>query len=149
MEFPRIRPDQIKYEVRTISGENIHAQQQKKPGGFARFLSGLGRIFGAIAAPLSFIFPPAAIGAAAAYGVGRLGDMMQYKAYQKMAGQQQGEAGPLMLPGIEQSAFDLTKEGALAQPVSAKDQQVLNVLSARNDLMLEGAQQMKGVGKHV
>lgn len=146
MEFPRIRPDLIKHELRTISGESIHAQQQRKPGGFARFLSGLGRIFGAIAAPLSFIFPPAAIGAAAAYGVGRLGDMIQYKAYQKMAGQQQDAAMPMMLPGIEQSAFDLTKESPLTQSISARDQQALHVLSARNDLMLDGAQQMKGIG---
>lgn len=150
MEFPQIRPDVIKYEVRTISGESIQSQAQHRPGGFARFMSGLGRIIGAIAAPLSFIFPPAAIGAAAAYGVSRLGDTMQYRSYQKMAAQQQEQgSAPLYVPGVEQSSFDLTKDNPHAQPVSRQDERIMNVLFARNDMMLDGAQQMKAGAGYV
>ncbi|MBI2346572.1 MAG: hypothetical protein HYV03_06795 [Deltaproteobacteria bacterium] len=141
MEFPRIKPDVIKYELRTISGEDIH-EKVRRPGGFARFLSGVGRLFGAIAAPLAFLFPPAAIGAAAAYGATSVGDMLQGRAYRKFAAQQQGGGAPLYLPGLEQSAHDLTKDGPLAQPVSQREQQALDLLAARNDLMLATAAQM-------
>ncbi|MBI4365566.1 MAG: hypothetical protein HY543_01985 [Deltaproteobacteria bacterium] len=146
MEFPKVRPDIIRWEMRAVTGETIESQQQRKPGGFARFLSGIGRFLGAVAAPLSFLFPPAALGAAAAYGVSRLGDTMQMRSYQKMMEKQsQGQpAGPMFLPGLEQATYDLQKESPLTMSITKQDQRVLDVLFARNDLMLESAQAMKG-----
>jgi hypothetical protein len=64
---------------------------QKKPGFFARLLSGMGRVLGAVAAPLSFIFPPAAIGAAGMYGLSQIGDQMQMRTAQKQMEKAQRE----------------------------------------------------------
>ena len=69
MSLNTIKPDLVRYEMRMVQGQNPHVREQKKPGAFGRFLSGMGKILGSIAMPLSFIFPPAALGAAGMYGV--------------------------------------------------------------------------------
>lgn len=145
MDFPRLRPDLIKYEVRSISGESIQSQQQKRPGGFARFLSGVGRFFGAVAAPLSVIFPPAIFGALGAMGLSRVGDAMQRNTYQRMMEKRAKESGPMFVPEISQNANDLTRESALVQPISEQDRQLMGMLMAKNDLMLATAQEIKKV----
>lgn len=141
MEMSAIKPDVIKYEVRALSGVPIGQAQTKKTGGFARFLSGIGRLFGAIAAPLSLVFPPAALGAAGAYSMSRIGDMMQVGAARKQMASQASAAGQdlgqVYIPGLTQASMDLTTERAGAQSVTApRDQQVNQILTARNDLML-------------
>lgn len=120
-----------------VSGEDPFAQQQRAPGAFGRFLSGMGRFFGAVALPMSLIFPPAAIGAAGMYGMGQIGDQMQSKAYQKMM-QQQANPQTVSYPGL-----DLSSSGGGATPagleMSRQDDAVMDVLFARNDMMLDSA----------
>src|SRR3989344_5497551 len=62
MTLQTVRPDLVKFEMRQTTGRPAWQAEVKKPGFFARLLSGVGKFFGAIAAPLSFIFPPAALG---------------------------------------------------------------------------------------
>lgn len=137
MQFSPIQPDLVKYEMRMVQGVDATVKEQKKPGFFGRLLSGLGRVLGAVAMPLSFIFPPAAIGAAAMYGVGSIGDQMQAKAYQKQAEKMQRE-------GAQQASFPgLQLDASLAPAsfdISASDERVMNVLFARNDSMTQMAQ---------
>lgn len=133
MNFTPIKPDTIRYEMRMVSGEDPFAQQQKTPGAFGRFLSGLGRFFGAVTLPMSLIFPPAAIGAAGMYGIGQIGDQMQYKAYQKMM-QNQSSMQFISYPGL-----DLSSSASQGMNMSMRDENVMNVLFARNDMMLESA----------
>lgn len=146
MDFARLQPDVIKYEVRRLSGDPIGQARQKKPGGFARFLSGLGRLAGAVMGPLSFVFPPAAIGAAASYGLSQTGDIMQGGAARKMLQQQQdaqGDMGQVYIPGLTQTSMDLTSEqGKVFKPMTVRDQQATQILVARNDLDLATAQQV-------
>ncbi len=141
MEFSRLRPDIIKYEVRELAGTNVQAAQHKKRGGFGRFLSGMGRMLGAIAAPLSFIFPPAALGAAGAYGVSKIGDMVQLGAAKKMMRDQQSTEQPLgqvFIPGLTQTAMDLTRDTGVS--AGSRDQQAMGILMARNDMTMASAQ---------
>lgn len=148
MEFSRVRPDVIKYEVRQLSGTPIDQARQHKRGGFARFLSGLGRILGAIAAPLAAFFPPAAIGAAAAYGVSKIGDVGQMRAAQKNAEEaanQQQTMTPSVIPGVDM-AMDLARDPVkMFNPLAAgspRDRQVAQVLLARNEMMMDSVRQV-------
>lgn len=139
MDFRPIQPNVVRYEMRVAKGEDPFTKHQKKPGGFGRFLSGLGRVLGAIAAPLSFIFPPAMIGALGAYGVGAIGDQIQASAYKKQM-QEQGthQAANVSFPGME-DVFSSPQAAAIS-PVQAD---IMNVLYARNDLMMESAHAME------
>jgi len=115
--------------MRMVQGQDPHVREQKKPGAFGRFLSGIGKVLGSIAMPLSFIFPPAAIGAAGMYGIGAIGDGMQQRAYANAAEKMQREKPQqAFFPGLE-------VEGMPVQPasfdLSARDQQIMNVLDAR------------------
>lgn len=136
MQFSPIRPDAVRYEMRLVSGENPFERQQRTPGAFGRFLSGVGRFFSGVALPLSLIFPPAAIGAAGMYGIGQIGDQMQNRAYQRMMQQQQ------QMQNISYPGLDLSSEVGI-QPasvdVSVQEQSVMDVLSARNNMMLDSA----------
>lgn len=140
VNFAGVKPDVIKYEVRRLSGPDIHQAQQKKRGGFGRFLSGLGRMMGAIAAPLSFIFPPAALVAAGAYAGSKVGDMLQQKAMVKMVKdrdrQAGGELGQVFIPGMTQASMDLTRDTTkVFDPIQQRHaNNVVNVLVARNDV---------------
>lgn len=138
MEFRPIRPDMVKYEMRVVSGEDPFAERQKTPGAFGRFLSGIGRLFGAVAAPMSLIFPPAAIGAAGMYGIGQIGDQMQYRTYMRMQQQQQAPQ-TISFPGLEAGAGGGITP-ASGPGISAADQTVMDVLFARNDMMMDSAQ---------
>jgi hypothetical protein len=143
MNFNPVKPDVIKYEMRMVSGENPMAEQQKKPGAFGRFLSGVGKFFGAVAAPLSLIFPPAAIGAAGMYGVGQIGDQMQYKSYQKMM-DQQSTPQYISYPGMDivPTPGGVPVSKAPGYQASLMDERVMDVLFARNDMMLESAKKI-------
>lgn len=131
MSFSSIQPTLIKYEMRTVQGQDPRVREKRKPGFFGRLLSGAGRILGAVAAPLSFIFPPAAIAAAGMYGLGKVGDQMQVSAYQKMVEKQQQAAMPVSYPGMDIGG------GGGATPasfdVSAQDARVMDVLFSRGN----------------
>lgn len=129
MNFNPIRPDAVKYELRYAGGVDPFMTEKKRPGGFGRFLSGIGRFFGAVAAPLSLVFPPAAIGAATMYGLGQVGDQVQYNAYKKSMQGQQGP-GPMVIPGLETGP-----SAGGATSVSTYEESVMDVLYARNDMM--------------
>jgi hypothetical protein len=113
-----------------VQGEDPRVREKRKPGFFGRLLSGMGRILGAVAAPLSFIFPPAAIAAAGMYGLGKIGDQMQVSAYQKMMQKQQQAAMPVSYPGM-----DIGGGGAspASFDVSAQDARVMDVLFSRGN----------------
>lgn len=144
MEFSRLQPDVIKFEVRQLSGQSINQSVEKNRGGFARFLSGLGRFTSAVMAPLSFVFPPAAIGAAASYGLAQTGDILQGSAMRKtmeQQGSQQGaELGNSFIPGLTQNSMDLTSDhGKVFDPLQQSRQ---NILATRNDLDMSAADQL-------
>ncbi len=139
MDFSPIRPDVVKYEMRLASGENPFVQEQKTPGGFGRFLSGVGRFFAAVATPMSLIFPPAAIGAAGMYGVGQIGDQIQQRSYMNMMKQ---TPQYISYPGLDtpppQGGIQMMSSGTTG--LSAQQETVMDVLFARNDMMLESVQ---------
>ena len=134
-----IQPDRVKYEMRMVQGQDPFVKHQKRSGGFGRFLSSIGRLFGAIAMPLSFIFPPAAIGALGAYGLGKIGDQIQTKAYTKQM-QQQGAHTPTRasFPGME-----AMMGGSRQASYTPMQTDVLNVLYARNDMMMESSHEIE------
>ena len=131
MSFSRVQPTLVKYEMRMVQGQDPRVREQRKPGFFGRFLSGMGRILGAVAAPLSFIFPPAAIAAAGMYGLGKVGDQMQVSAYQKMAAKQQQAAMPVSYPGMDISGSGGASPASF--DVSAQDARVMDVLFSRGN----------------
>lgn len=132
MEFQPVKPDMVRYEMRMVQGEDPYAKHQKKPGAFGRFLSGIGRFLGAVAMPFSLICPPAMIGALSMYGLGKIGDQVQYSAYNKQVQQQAAhQAQRVAFPGMED-----IMGGPQITPVQAD---ILNVLYSRNDMMMESA----------
>jgi len=139
MDFNKIQPDLINYKMRVVQGEDARVKAAKKPGGFARFLSGMGKVLGAVAMPLSFIFPPAAIGAAGMYGVGTLGDQMQQRTAQKQYEKAMNEnATTVSFPGLSLGGGASGVVPASAG-MSRSDSQVMNVLYSRDQAMYEHA----------
>lgn len=137
MDFTPIKPDVVKYEMRMVQGVDPYAREQSTPGGFARFLSGAGRVLGSVALPLSFLFPPAAIGAATMYGTSAIGDQMQQRVYMKQMEQMQRQnATTVSFPGLGVGGGGLQPASGT---VSAADEQVMNILFKRNDAMTENA----------
>jgi hypothetical protein len=124
-----------------VQGQDPFVKHQRRPGGFGRFLSGIGKLFGAIAMPLSFLFPPAAIGALGMYGLSKIGDQIQMKsqmnAMQKMG---QHQASQAIFPGMEDVMGGGPRQAASISPIQAD---ILNVLYARNDLMNESSHAME------
>lgn len=137
MNFQGVRPDLVKFEMRQTTGIPAWQQEAKKPGFFARLLSGLGRIVGAVAAPLSFIFPPAALAAAGMYGVGAIGDQIQAKSYQKqMEAQAKRNPQNISFPGLDLGGFGIQPAGGNVSPQNAM---VMDVLFARDGASLSMA----------
>lgn len=131
MNFSGIRPDLVKYEMRQTTGLPAWSKPVKTPGFFGRLLSGIGRFFGAVAAPLSFLFPPAALVAAGSYGAAQLGDQIQYRSYQKMVEAQQAKGTQgTYFPGLQPAA---------SYSLSPRDEMVMDVLFARGDASLRMA----------
>ncbi len=133
MSINTIQPDMVRYEMRMVQGQDPKVREQKRPGFFGRLLSGVGKVLGAIAAPLSFIFPPAALGAAGMYGISAIGDQMQARSNARAAEKmQRDQPQQASYPGIE-------IDGMAMQPasfdLSARDQQVMQVLDARGGSM--------------
>lgn len=127
MNFQGVRPDLVKFEMRQTSGRPAWMKEAKRPGFFGRLLSGLGRLVAGVAAPLSFIFPPAALAAAGMYGVGQIGDQIQYRAYQK-AMENQSQLQNASFPGLDLGGSSFRP----ASSVSAQDQRVMDVLFSRD-----------------
>jgi len=129
-----VKPDMVRYEMRMVQGVDPNVREQRKPGFFGRLLSGVGKVLGSVAMPLSFVFPPAALGAAGMYGIGAIGDQMQVKAQNKMMEKQQREQTTnVVFPGMEMGAGHGPQPAAF--DLSARDQQVMNVLDARGGSM--------------
>lgn len=128
MSLEQVRPDLLKYEVRVVQGQDPRVREQRKPGGFGRFLSGLGKVLGAVALPFSLIFPPAAIVAAASYGAGMGGDMMANRAASKVAEKQaRDQATNVVFPGFD-SAMGMASG---IRPASFGEDDVRQVLESR------------------
>ena len=137
MALNTIKPDLVRFEMRMVQGINPHVKEQKKPGAFGRFLSGLGRVLGAAALPMSFIFPPAAIAAAGMYGVSAIGEQSQRRAYSKAAEKMQRErATTVSFPGLQ---FGSSAVQPAAFDMTGRDQDVMRVLEARGGSMTEMA----------
>lgn len=141
MSTSLLKPDLVRFEMRMVQGQDPRVREQKKPGGFGRFLSGVGKVLGAIAMPLSFLFPPAALGAAGMYGLGALGDGLQARAANRTAEKAQRESQTLVsCPGLDlgggmapsPAVFDL----------STRDRDVMGVLDARANSLKALARKM-------
>ena len=137
MSLNTIRPDLVRFEMKMVQGQDPHVREQRKPGAFGRFLSGVGKVLGAVAMPLSFIFPPAAIGAAAMYGAGAIGDQSQARTQAKVAEKQaRDQATTVSFPGLD--------VGGGMQPasfdMSTGDQEVMRVLGARGNSLTDMSQ---------
>jgi hypothetical protein len=133
MSLQTIKTDMVRYEMRMVQGQDPRVRETHRPGRFSRFLSGLGRVLGGIAAPLSFIFPPAGIAAAAAYGVAGLGDIGQARANQRAAEKVQREAPQqAVFPGLEIGGMGIQPA---SYDLSARDRDVMNVLDSRGASM--------------
>lgn len=138
MALNTIRPDLVRFEMRMVQGQDPHTREQRKPGAFGRFLSGMGRVLGAVAMPLSFMFPPAAIAAAGMYGVGAIGDQSQARSAVKQAekaGREQ--ATTVSFPGLDMGNGSAIRPASF--DVSMRDQEVMRVLEARGSSMMEMA----------
>ncbi len=145
MEFQPVRPDLISYQVRQTQGTPIWAKETKTPGGFGRFLSGMGRVLGAVSLPLSFVFPPAALAAAGMYGASQIGDIVQARSYTKAIEQSQvqQQASYVVYPGLDMGGAGPRMQPAAAnQSYGARDEQVMNVLFARDGALHSMAEGM-------
>ena len=137
MSINTVKPDLVRFEMRMVQGQDVHEREKKRPGAFGRFLSGIGKILGSIAMPLSFIFPPAAIGAAGMYGLGAIGDQVQGRAYARAAEKMQKERPQqASFPGLE---IDGMGPRPASFDISTRDQQVMQVLDARGGALNEMA----------
>lgn len=136
MAVNTVKPDLVRYEMKVVQGQDPTVREMKKPGAFGRFLSGVGKVLGAIAMPMSFLFPPAAIGAAGMYGMSAVGDGIQNRAAQGAAEKaQRDNMTTVSFPGlgVDGSAQIKPASGSFV----ANDQQVMQVLGARADSLTE------------
>ncbi len=133
MTFQKVNPDMVRYEMRMVQGQDVQQREQKRPGGFGRFLSGIGRVLGSMAMPLSIIFPPAAIAAAGMYGVGQIGNSLQKRAYAKSA--QQNMQQQMMTTGFPGMDFNAVND-------HHSNEKVGNVLRARGETLANMANRM-------
>lgn len=137
MSFNSVQPDLVRFEMRMVQGQDPHVREQKRPGGFGRFLSGIGKILGAVAMPLSFLFPPAGLAAAGLYGMGAIGDGIQQRAYNRAAEkQQEQQATQVSFPGL---AFGSNPIQPAGFSMGANDNAVMSVLNARGSSMTDMA----------
>lgn len=140
MNFQGVRPDLVKFEMRQATGRPAWEKEVKKPGFFGRLLSGVGRIVGAVAAPLAFMFPPAALAAAGMYGVSAIGDQVQYKSYERaMQSAAQRNLQNVSFPGLDLGGIAIQPASA---PLSPRDDMIMNVLFARDEASLAMAHQI-------
>ncbi|MBT3182524.1 MAG: hypothetical protein HN337_08475 [Deltaproteobacteria bacterium] len=131
----------VRYEMRMVQGQDPNAREVKKPGGFGRFLKGFGRILGSIAMPMSFMFPPAAIGAAGMYGISAVGQGMEARSYAKAADKmQQNQMTQVAFPGLEMGGMSQIQPAA--GTFAGNNQQIMNVLGARGNSMSDMSQKI-------
>lgn len=134
MNFQGVRPDLVKFEMRQTAGRPAWEKEVKKPGFFGRLLSGVGRIVGGIAAPFSFMFPPAALATAGMYSASAIGDQIQYKAYERaMQSAAQRDLSNVSFPGLDLGGIALQPAAAALSP---HDEMIMNVLFARDGASL-------------
>ena len=139
MDFQGVRPDLVKFEMRQATGTPAWEKEIKKPGFFGRLMSGVGRIAGAVAAPFSFMFPPAALAAAGMYGVAGVGDQIQAKNYQRaMESASQRNLNNVSFPGLDVSGQGGIQPASTA--VSPQDERIMNVLFSRDSASMSMAQ---------
>ena len=154
--FQRVKPDVIKYEIRQLNGVTAAESQVNKRKGkfgsiFGKLLSGVGRFVGAVAAPLSVLFPPAALGAAAAYGFAKLGDVAQARsADSRMDGMMQaygnmspGQSAQGPMIGLTDISSNIMQESVpLFDPMGeANRKPAADLLLARNGMDMTMPQQ--------
>lgn len=152
MEFNAVNADTIKFEMRGMSGDTAVTQEKKKKGFFGRLFSGLLKL---VAAPLSVLgmaIPPAGLAAAGAYGLSQTIDIAQANSAAKRAAQNvPAQPQSYYLPGVDTGGMSDAASGAApgstAVP-SAMRQQVMDVLYARNDAMMDSTAAFKK-GKEV
>lgn len=133
MDFAGVKPDLVKFEMRQSVGRPAWAEPVKKRGFFGRLLSGVGKFFGALAAPFSYVFPPAALAAAGMYGLGQIGDQIQYKAYQKMMkDQSQGNLSNVSFPGL-----DFSQMGPMPASASGVSPAGVTSMSPHNAMVMD------------
>ncbi len=143
MDFQGVRPDLVKFEMRQATGTPAWQKEIRKPGFFGRLLSGFGRIAGAVAAPFSFMFPPAALATAGMYGAAGIGDQIQYRAYERAMGSAaQRNLQNVSFPGLDLSGGGGGIQPAAAAGVSPNDEMVMNVLFARDQASLSMAHEL-------
>lgn len=134
MNFQGVRPDLVKFEMRQATGTPAWEKEVKRPGFFGRLLSGVGRIVGAVAAPFSFMFPPAALGTALMYGAAGIGDQIQYRSYERaMQSAGQRDLQNVSFPGLDWGGMSIQPASA---PLSPHDEMIMNVLFARDGASL-------------
>ncbi len=136
MALTTVQPDMVRYKMTMVQGQDPHVREQKQPGAFGRFLSGMGKILGAVAMPLSFFCPPAAIGAAGMYGLGMVGDGMQQRAYGRAAEKAARDSVTnVSFPGLG------VMQGSPIQPAAgsfgARDSMIMQVLDARGSSVFD------------
>lgn len=96
----------------------------------------MGRVLGAVAAPLSFVFPPAALAAAGMYGAAQTGDIVQAHAYTRAIEQRQKEQANLVVyPGLDMGGMGNMQPVSGTQSYNARDEQVMNVLFTRDNAL--------------
>ena len=146
MDFRPVKPDLVRFEMRKTEGVPAQLEEIKKPGTFGRFLSGMGRFFGAVSMPLTFIFPPAALAAAGMYGVGQIGDIVQQRAYSRAIEQQaiKQQTSQVVYPGLGATGegSGMQRASGTARGVSNEEDRVMNVLFARDQALNAMAQEL-------
>lgn len=131
MEFKAVRPDLVKYEMRQTTGTPAWEKEVKKPGAFGRVMSGSGRVLGSVAAPLSFLFPPAALAAAGMYGVASIGDQVQVRSYERaMEAATNRNFSPISFPGLD--PYGVSNVQPTSTPLSPHNEMVMEVLFTRD-----------------
>lgn len=138
--MPYSGADNVRFEMRYAGGVNPFEQERQVPGAGARKTSTFARVLGGALLPFSFFFPPAAIGAALAYGASGIAESKARKAEMRAVQNQQGPP-PVYFPGLEgggggQGAA-YSSSGQPMAPVSASDSMVMQVLYHRNEMMMD------------
>lgn len=152
MDFNAVNADTIKFEMRGMSGDTAIHQEKKKKGFFGRLFSGLLKFVTAPLSVLGAVFPPAGLAAAGTYGLSQTIDIAQANSAAKRAAQNTPvQPQSYFLPGVDTGGMSDAASSAAPNSASvptAMRQQVMDVLYARNDAMMDSTAAFKA-GKEV